>query len=88
MDPRFPGSIPWAPLAENRLIPSHGGAGLRFKFAVPALIEQAFWVEIWVENRRCPESVKTGAVQSGSMHPAIRLLEQSFALKGGGTLRI
>jgi hypothetical protein len=39
-----------------------------------------FWVEIWVENRRRPESVKAGAAQSGSMHPAIRLLEYIFGL--------
>jgi hypothetical protein len=32
--------------------------------------------------------VKAGAAQSGSMHPAIRLLEQSFAIEGGGTLQI
>ena len=29
-----------------------------------------------------------GAAQSGFMHPAIRLLEQSFAIEGGGTLQI
>jgi hypothetical protein len=50
----------------------------------PALLH--FLVEIWVENRPRPESVKAGAGQSGSMDPATRLLEQSFALKGGGTL--
>ncbi len=47
-----------------------------------------FWVEIWVENRRRPESVEADAGRSGSVHPAIRLLKQSFALKGRGTLRI
>jgi hypothetical protein len=47
-----------------------------------------FWVEIWVENRPRPEAVKAGAAQSGSVHPAIRLLEQSFAIEGDGTLQI
>jgi hypothetical protein len=27
------------------------------------------WVEVWVENRRCPESVQAGAAWSGSVHP-------------------
>jgi hypothetical protein len=35
------------------------------------------WVEIWVENRSCLESVEASAVWSGSVHPNTRTLSGS-----------
>jgi hypothetical protein len=40
------------------------------------------WVEIWVENRRCPESVKDGVARSG-----FRLFEQIFVSLIDGSVR-
>ncbi len=71
---------PWSGRRESnphdqlgRLV-THPGWPLRFagvtrRYGISIPPRCLFWVEIWVESRRCPESVNSGAAQCRSLHP-------------------